>query len=525
MKKMKKFLTLFLAFFTLNASISSMTSCFFDSLLTSSTESSSSSSSIGSATPIIPNTNKELEFIYDKSNDYYIVTGVLESFDGTEITIPSLHNDKPVLEINRNAFANHEKLTSIKIPNSITNIHDYAFINCKNLTDIEIPDSVVDIGAYAFANCSSLKNITLSNSLKFISSYTFENCIELEDITIPESIITIGHYAFSNCTALTEIKVSNPFASIRSYAFMNCTGLTKADIGSITSLYPDAFSGCTNLIKTVNGVHYVGNWAIGCDNSVTHLVLKEDTKGIANSAFESNTKLTDVTLNNSLISIGSCAFSSCTNLVNLNLGNSVEYIDAYAFCFCESLSNVDIPDSVSFMGTSAFGNCFLAMQEENGVRYLDDWVQSCDKNLTAVTLRENTRGIMPVAFSDAKFAEIDLPESLIYISNSAFQFCRNLTSIEIPDSVQYIEAEAFKGCSSLTSVIIGTGVQTIDEWVFYSCEKLTSVTFKDISFWYETKTLIDWKKKTGGIQINVSSPSANADYLKKSEPIFYLYKL
>ena len=49
-----------------------------------------------------------------------------------------------------------DSLTSINIPNSVTNIGDKAFYGCESLKSIKIPNSVTIIGDDAFRECSSL---------------------------------------------------------------------------------------------------------------------------------------------------------------------------------------------------------------------------------------------------------------------------------------------------------------------------------------------------------------------------------
>lgn len=56
-----------------------------------------------------------------------------------------------------NAF-NNSALTSITIPDSVTDIYEYAFSDCEKLESIEIPQNVVMIGNGAFINCTKLKN-------------------------------------------------------------------------------------------------------------------------------------------------------------------------------------------------------------------------------------------------------------------------------------------------------------------------------------------------------------------------------
>lgn len=68
-------------------------------------------------------------------------------------------------------------LTSINIPEGISNIGENAFRNCSKLTNIEIPCSVTDIEGQAFENCEKL-DIVIDNSKKNVKvgSKAFDGC-------------------------------------------------------------------------------------------------------------------------------------------------------------------------------------------------------------------------------------------------------------------------------------------------------------------------------------------------------------
>ena len=51
------------------------------------------------------------------------------------------------------AFSVCNGLTSVTIPNSVTNVGEYAFYDCSSLTSLTIPNSVTSIGEAAFWNC------------------------------------------------------------------------------------------------------------------------------------------------------------------------------------------------------------------------------------------------------------------------------------------------------------------------------------------------------------------------------------
>ena len=63
------------------------------------------------------------------------------------------------------------------------------------------------------------------------------------------------------------------------------------------------------------------------------------------------------------------------------------------------------------------------------------------------------------------------------IRESAFDFCKSLTSIEIPSSVTSIGDYAFRGCDALTSVAFGDNSQltSIGDYAFRGCYILTSI--------------------------------------------------
>ena len=115
-----------------------------------------------------------------------------------------------------------------------------------------------------------------------------------------------------------------------------------------------------------------------------------------------------------------------------------------------------------------------------------------------VVIPEGVKSIGDSAFEYCKsLTSIVIPESVTSIGDSAFWRCSSLTSVVIPEGVKSIGASAFYDCSSLTSVVIPKGVKSIGAWAFYGCKGLTSVVIpkgvKSISAWafYGCKGLAD----------------------------------
>ena len=99
---------------------------------------------------------------------------------------------------------------------------------------------------------------------------------------------------------------------------------------------------------------------------------------------------------------------------------------------------------------------------------------------------ENTEVTAKVTSGEVKYSgEVVIPSSITSegkeytvasIGNSAFSYCRGLTSITIPNSVTSIGRSAFSWCTGLTSVTIPNSVTSIGYSAFNGCTGLTSIT-------------------------------------------------
>ena len=102
-------------------------------------------------------------------------------------------------------FAYYSSLTSITIPDSVTEIGDEAFFDCNLLTSVTIGNGVTSIGYMAFYNCTSLTSVTIGNSVTSIGDEAFYGCTSLTSVTIGNSVTSIGYDAFYECTSLKEV--------------------------------------------------------------------------------------------------------------------------------------------------------------------------------------------------------------------------------------------------------------------------------------------------------------------------------
>jgi hypothetical protein len=99
----------------------------------------------GLPTALWPLTN----WTYTVNSGTIALTGY--SGPGGAVTIPGAIYGVPVTSISTNAFFNSASLTSVSIPNSVTNIGNYAFSGCTKLAGIFFQGNVPSLGSSVFA--------------------------------------------------------------------------------------------------------------------------------------------------------------------------------------------------------------------------------------------------------------------------------------------------------------------------------------------------------------------------------------
>ena len=163
-------------------------------------------------------------------------------------------------------FDSNSQITSfdeLQYFTGLTSLGDWAFYGCIGLTSITIPNNVTNIGIQVFNYCDNLISIVVdegntvydsrNNCNAIIKSDTNELIAGCKNTIIPNDVKSIGMQAFQGCIELTSITIPENVTSIGEDAFCDCSGLTSVTVERDTpiTIGPGTFPNRTNAILYV----------------------------------------------------------------------------------------------------------------------------------------------------------------------------------------------------------------------------------------------------------------------------------
>ena len=142
------------------------------------------------------------------------------------------------------AFWNCSKLKEFKLP-KLEKLYESTFQGCKSLTSLEIPEGITDLPKSFAGGCSSLKNIVLPKSLISVGWGALSGCSSLERIDLPETLEKIMMDAFQNCTSLKYFRLPEGINNIYDHIISGCTALEELHIPKLPLIMNNyAFAKC-----------------------------------------------------------------------------------------------------------------------------------------------------------------------------------------------------------------------------------------------------------------------------------------
>ena len=284
-----------------------------------------------------------LSFTLNANGTGYVVSSCDTSATG-DIVIPEKYNDLPVVEMGMSAFRDCEKITSVVVPDSVTNISYMAFYYCTSLVSVTIGSGVTSVDDYAFYNCTSLEKVVWSakNVTDFSSYNVFYNAGKSSsgiEFVFTDTVEKIPAYLCyvnkSSCAPnVVSITISDGVTSIGKYAFYNCENISSISIpSSVTNIEYKAFEGCENIASVY--IQNISDWLNISFGDETSNPLYYD-----GSLYLNENLLTDLVIPNSVTNIGKYAFLGCKSVTRLEFEGLPETVGEGAFGGCCNLKTV-----------------------------------------------------------------------------------------------------------------------------------------------------------------------------------------
>lgn len=94
---------------------------------------------------------------------------------------------------------------SIVIGEGITSVGEYAFADFEKLQTVTLPASLTQISYKAFMDCIDLHTVSGGTGVEIVDEFAFENCLRLSSIELSSALTTVAYGAFYNaCTSLAD---------------------------------------------------------------------------------------------------------------------------------------------------------------------------------------------------------------------------------------------------------------------------------------------------------------------------------
>ena len=407
----------------------------------------------------------------------------------------------------------------------VTSIGYQAFRGCINITSLSMPETITEIEPQSFVMCVNLSSINIPSSVKTIGYNAFMNCSKLQSVSLPNSITSIGFGAFGWCPNLLEVYsyIENPFAinnggmgdAYNPFDFYR-EGLTLYIPVGTKALYEatDGWKEFKNIVEmesenkdlkvgdtfTSDGITYqvtsidpmevqVGDGKHSVIDDVTPMdvdipstVTGPDSNvytvtSIAKLAFFDCNEVTSIKLPSTIVSIGDQSFQACWKVPSITIPKSVTYIGFRAFAECSKLteiySQIEEPFALAdeafrykYINAETYYNrvtLYVPVGTKEKYEATDGWKEF--KNIVEMTpydvLDDNT--VAAHFLQPDEEGKVEIPATVeidgktytvTEIAAGAFKDNKELKEVTIPGTVTKIGDGAFAGCENLRAIYV-----------------------------------------------------------------------
>lgn len=438
----------------------------------------------------------------------------------SELYIPDVIDDLPVVAISREAFSLNKQLVKIVVPASVRTIEKRAFENCQNLKTLVFSDEFDMFDRSWISGCHNIANLVLPGQIPAIDAEML-GALQLESLTIGSATSKIGDIPFANMPMKKiVIHPRNEYLHTDGYGIIG----TYDRVFIALAVQPETY-------HVPEGCLTIGYKAFAFDQVVRRVVLPEGVFEIADGAF-ANSSVEEVVLPTTLSYIGKKSFASCKNLKHIELPDKLSTIDEGAFQG-SGLEELHIPAGINKMGLGAFTGtrlfptvgtstliidpaCERFFLDGQGALYrrLRDGnalIELIDQNVSTLVVPEETKKIEAYACSRHRsLRRVVLPEGFVYIGTNAFRSCQLLSQVDVCSTLETIDDYAFFQ-TSLTTFHLPASFKSLGDYALVTCHDhfpwrqatLREITVDDdcMTFWVEREMLCE-RRSDGSMRIH-----------------------
>ena len=328
-------------------------------------------------------------------------------------------------------------LTSITIPDQITEIGDYAFYGNPTLKTVNFHAGITRIGMGAFYE-TLLTRVTIPNPDYEIGNSCFSNS-QVSSITLPQGMKKLGRHVFFYCTNLTSLTLPEGMEEIGMMCFGSCS-LTSVNLPS-TMVKLDSCSLQDNPFTSINlkNVEFVGRQAFSqCTNlrTVTSNGMLEEIDGAAFT----RCPLTTAYLPEGMLTINMNAYFRCADMTSFTVPTTVTTITGNPCVGAMSLRAFNVAEGSEYF--AAYDGCLYATGGQTVKPGQNRAEGDAPAGLTALV------GV-PTGWQQNL---LSVPEGVTVIANQAAREVTSITEVELPSTLVEIRPSAFSSITGITRV-------------------------------------------------------------------------
>lgn len=423
--------------------------------------------------------------------------------------------------IGSGAFDYCSSLKKVVMGPDISAIGDSAFSSCHSLVSINLQDTRITALNKNVLAMTGIERIILPNTVQLIDANAFYDCQSLYSVTICSDDIVIHDGAFSICERIRKIIFTKGLPKSMGRDLFDARCVTSDGKHFSVGFY-EPYRLLIPYPTLYYTAEYANEWAPNGETKwngypIKQLTAKEES-ALRSGMNEQTSAPTAAAIdtdyeegNGWVFDSGKLLLTSNSGLDDFTANDLGENFDYRYNHFPNEVETLVIGKDVShFSPVESFGFWYFSpteVQIEPGNPYFirdNDFIMQtqtgslvCPANYSDFSkttmlnsIPDDTRIIEESAFDQhylpywhdqnkwPRIEQIEFPDNLLVIGQSAFDSCDEITSLDLPNRLVSIGNYAFYECRALQSIHFGP-LRSLGEGAFYRCGELTAANLED----------------------------------------------